>query len=654
MSKSAEDGVHVNVAFVNDQGNVDQLGKGNSDLVQRVTYTWENIQVSTDVTEGNFFSRLRGKATTTKKLILNQVSGVVRPGEFLAIMGASGAGKTTLLNCLTLRNTGKLTVSGQRRINGLAVDSDLMGQLSGYVQQEDLFVGSLTVKEHLRFQALLRMDKHIKFDDRIERVERVIMELGLVKCANTMIGDPAKGVKGISGGERKRLAFASEVLTDPPLMFCDEPTSGLDSYMAQNIVEVLQGLASRGKTVICTIHQPSSEVFALFDRILLMAEGRTAFLGPLDQALDFFASQGYVCPASFNPADFYVYNLATLPGAEAESRQKIQKVCDAFEASSYGSNVRDLMKIHQNPASDASQAPQIPMKGRRSPYKASWTSQFSAVFWRSFISIIKDPRVTIVKGISALFFGLVVTLIYQGQDQTEDVNAYIQNIQGVLFLFITNSTFGNVFGVVNTFAAEVPIFLREHFNGMYRTDVYFLSKTLVEVPLYIIFPMISWTIPYFAIGLNAAADRFFIGAALVILVNNVAVSFGYMVSCLASSVAVATALGAPLILPALIFGGSFINNSLVPIYLDWLRYLSWFMYSNEALSINQWSGFKFDACLGNTNSTNNQLCTGQEVLDRLSFDESFLVRDILGLVALLVGFRLVAFLALLLKTYRKN
>jgi len=127
-----------------------------------------------------------------------------------------------------------------------------------------------------------------------------------------------------------------------------------------------------------------------------------------------------------------------------------------------------------------------------------------------------------------------------------------------------------------------------------------------------------------------------------------------MVSCLASSVAVATALGAPLILPALIFGGSFINNSLVPIYLDWLRYLSWFMYSNEALSINQWSGFQFDACLGNTNSTNNQLCTGQEVLDRLSFDESFLVRDILGLVALLVGFRLVAFLALLLKTYRKN
>lgn len=120
------------------------------------------------------------------------------------------------------------------------------------------------------------------------RVEEVISELGLIKCANTRIGVPGR-IKGISGGEMKRLAFACEVLTNPPLMFCDEPTSGLDSFMAQAVVAVMKNMAERGKTIIATIHQPSSEVYAMFDRVLLMAEGRVAFLGDVDAAYEFFS-----------------------------------------------------------------------------------------------------------------------------------------------------------------------------------------------------------------------------------------------------------------------------------------------------------------------------------------------------------------------------
>ena len=143
----------------------------------------------------------------------------------------------------------------------------------------DLFIGTLTVREHLVFQSQLRMDKHLSYADRMRRVEEVIGELGLIKCQNTMIGIPGR-IKGISGGEMKRLAFASEVLTNPPLMFCDEPTSGLDAFMAQNVITVLREMAAKGKTVVVTIHQPSSEVFAMFDRLLLMSEGRLAYLGP--------------------------------------------------------------------------------------------------------------------------------------------------------------------------------------------------------------------------------------------------------------------------------------------------------------------------------------------------------------------------------------
>lgn len=127
-------------------------------------------------------------------------------------MGASGAGKTTLLNCLTFRNTGTLKITGDRYLNGAPVNRDILARISGYVQQDDLFIGTLKVGEVLRFQALLRMDKHFSDEERMERVEQVIQELGLAKCRNTLIGNPEKGIKGISGGERKRLAFACEVI----------------------------------------------------------------------------------------------------------------------------------------------------------------------------------------------------------------------------------------------------------------------------------------------------------------------------------------------------------------------------------------------------------------------------------------------------------
>ena len=139
------------------------------------------------------------------------MTGVVHPGQFLAIMGASGAGKTTLLNCLNFRNSGNLKVSGKRCINGSPISTDSLARLSGYVQQDDLFIGTLTVYEQLRFQALLRMEKGMPYAQRMERVEKVIQEMGLTKSAHTMIGNPARGVKGISGGEKKRLAFACEV-----------------------------------------------------------------------------------------------------------------------------------------------------------------------------------------------------------------------------------------------------------------------------------------------------------------------------------------------------------------------------------------------------------------------------------------------------------
>ncbi|CAF1126014.1 unnamed protein product [Brachionus calyciflorus] len=316
-----------------------------SDNPNGLVLTWENLNVFVPEEKKSFFKINSNTKPSEKKHIVQSVNGIAKPGQILAIMGASGAGKTTLLNVLTLRNSANLIIQGNVKINGkLIVDRKQLSAVSGYVQQNDIFIGTLKVIEHLRFQAMLRMDRRCTYEEKMSRVDEVINDLNLKKCENTLIGVAQLGIKGISGGEMRRLAFASEIITDPGILFCDEPTSGLDSFMAMSIVDSMKNLAKKGKTIVCTIHQPSSEIFEKFDRLFLMAEGRVAFLGDLFQAKEFFASQGYGVPVNYNPADFYIKTLAIMPSNKEKSKETVKKICDSYEISSYSNQVLDEVK----------------------------------------------------------------------------------------------------------------------------------------------------------------------------------------------------------------------------------------------------------------------------------------------------------------------
>ena len=227
-------------------------------------------------------------------------------------------------------------------------------------------------------------------------------QLSLGKCKNTLIGTPGR-VKGLSGGERKRLAFASEALTDPPLMLCDEPTSGLDSFMAHSVLQVLKKLTAKGKTIILTIHQPSSELFGLFDKLLLMAEGRVAFLGTTEQATEFFNSLNAPCPTNYNPADFYVQLLAIVPGKELESRDTIRRICD-----SYATN--RLAKVTENFINEngKNMLARLDAIDGTSGYRSSWWTQFRAILWRSWITVIKEPMLVKVRLIQTVVSTLIL------------------------------------------------------------------------------------------------------------------------------------------------------------------------------------------------------------------------------------------------------
>ena len=242
---------------------------------------------------------LKKSKNSEEKMILKGITGMVQPGEVLAMLGPSGSGKTTLLTALGGRLGGRL--AGTITYNGKPF-SNAMKRNTGFVTQDDVLYPHLTVTETLLFTALLRLPNGLSKEEKIQHAEAVITQLGLTKCNNSIVG--GERLRGISGGERKRVSIGQEMLINPSLLFLDEPTSGLDSTTAQRIVSTLWELSNGGRTVVMTIHQPSSRLFYMFHKVLLLSEGNPLYFGRGSEAVDYFSSIGYSPMVVMNPADF--------------------------------------------------------------------------------------------------------------------------------------------------------------------------------------------------------------------------------------------------------------------------------------------------------------------------------------------------------------
>lgn len=240
-----------------------------------------------------------GAETASTRKILKGVSGVVHPGEMVALMGPSGSGKTTLLTALGGRLGGQL--DGSITYNGRPISNSMIRNI-GFVTQDDVLYPHLTVTETLFYTALLRLPNTFTRKQKMAQAQAVMEELGLVVCRNSIIGGPL--LRGVSGGERKRVSIGQEMLINPSLLLLDEPTSGLDSTTAQRIVSTLSEMAKVGRTVLMTIHQPSSSLFYSFHKLLLLTDGSTVYFGKAAEAMDYFLGIGYAPLVPMNPADF--------------------------------------------------------------------------------------------------------------------------------------------------------------------------------------------------------------------------------------------------------------------------------------------------------------------------------------------------------------
>ncbi|XP_048475874.1 broad substrate specificity ATP-binding cassette transporter ABCG2 isoform X2 [Rhincodon typus] len=235
------------------------------------------------------------------KEILDGVNGIMGPG-MNAILGPTGSGKSSLLDILAARKDPS-GLKGQVLIDG-APQPPNFKCISGYVVQDDVVMGTLTVRENLQFSAALRLPKSICNAEKNNRIDQVINELGLMKVADSKVGTPF--TRGVSGGERKRTNIGMELIIDPSVLFLDEPTTGLDAGTALTVLLLLQRMSRKGKTIIFSIHQPRYSIFKLFGSLTLLANGRLVYHGPSAEALDYFSGIGYTCEPFNNPADFFL------------------------------------------------------------------------------------------------------------------------------------------------------------------------------------------------------------------------------------------------------------------------------------------------------------------------------------------------------------
>jgi ABC-type multidrug transport system ATPase subunit len=236
--------------------------------------------------------------------ILSSSFGHIKAGQICALMGPSGSGKTTLLNVLANRvAAASAQVSGEVLVNGLQLSRGKLSKISSYVEQEDALIGSLTVRETIDFAARLSLPSSVTKNERLTRVEDLISAFGITAQANALIGTPIR--KGISGGQKRRVGVASQLVTSPKILFLDEPTSGLDSAASFEVMNFIKNIARKHNLiVIASIHQPSTTTFELFDQLMLLSVGKTCYFGPTADVQSYFAAISHPMPLHINPAEF--------------------------------------------------------------------------------------------------------------------------------------------------------------------------------------------------------------------------------------------------------------------------------------------------------------------------------------------------------------
>jgi ABC-type multidrug transport system ATPase subunit len=502
------------------------------------------------------------------KDILKDCWGKVETGQVCAVLGPSGSGKSSLLNVLAGRSStgGPISVNGCVQVGGEAINPVKYRQNIAYVMQDDALYATSTPREALRFSARLRLPSSTADADVEARVEEMIQALGLEDCCDVMIGGAL--IKGISGGQRKRTSVGIELITNPSLLFLDEPTSGLDSYTSYNLVHILKNVAASNSAVMCTIHQPSSEIFELFDTCIFMKSGRVFYSGPVNALASHFSSVGFECPLNYNPSDYVMFICQTTGDEELEKRQLFAKEPESLVAA----NAKRMLSVANGGDEESTGAGGLELGG-----KASFSTQLALLCGRELSNTHRDVGALIGRfGITAFLNLLFGCIFFEagGQDNgnKDEFNAHY----GALVMVFISSMFGSASPMMLAFPFERPMFLREYSTGTYSVVAYFISKSVVELPMAFAQVLLQYIIAYFLIDLQGT---FFWLCYAAWLLGLCAASQALLLGCVVPDVKSVTELGPLLYVPQLLFAGFFIPVDYIPVWLRWAQYLCSLRYA---------------------------------------------------------------------------
>ncbi|XP_015110805.1 ATP-binding cassette sub-family G member 4 [Diachasma alloeum] len=497
-----------------------------------------------------------------KKPVLKGVSGCFKSGELTAIMGPSGAGKSSLLNLLTgFHETGSTGTIEYVTSTGKQNYKDYR-KACCYIQQDDQLHGLFTTLEAMRMAADLKLGNSLSQKSKDLLIDDILETLDLIKTKETRCDR-------LSGGQRKRFSIALELIDNPPVMFLDEPTTGLDSSSTLQCIAMLQHLARGGRTIVCTIHQPSAAIYEMFDHIYLVADGHCMFQGSPANTVPYFGSIGLHCPKYHNPADYMIevvskeygnFSEQLIAAASGTKSWRSGYIKKAFLVTSFSrKNIEQKAVVIVTPPSEC--------------------LRFSVLFRRCIIQLYRDWTVTHLKIVLHLLVGVLLGLFYAdaGANGSKTVNNC-----GFLMVTVVYLCYTSMMPAVLRFPSELPVVKKEKFNNWYQLRTYYMAHLIANLPVQMLFAFVYSSVSYFMSSQPQDWSRFFMFLMSATSTTIISESFGLLLGTTLNPIN-GTFLGAIACCMLLLFAGFFVFFKHMPAFMYYVTYLSYMRYALEAL-----------------------------------------------------------------------
>mmetsp|Transcript_27028 Transcript_27028/g.52394 ORF Transcript_27028/g.52394 Transcript_27028/m.52394 type:complete len:635 (+) Transcript_27028:75-1979(+) len=558
------------------------------------TLRFEDIRVSVSVPAWMPEFATPGVPGQTKE-ILKGISGSASSGQVLAIIGASGSGKTTLLDQLAhqpVMSGGSVT--GSLTVNNEPMTNEFFKAHCAYVHQDDRLWGALTVYENLDNAAKLYAP-NLSVEERKERIEVILDATGLQSCKNTKVGNVL--IKGVSGGQRRRVSIAVELMGSASILFLDEPTSGLDSKSAAEIMGLLKKIAKQlNVLIVCSIHQPSTRTFLQFDLTLLLSKGKVAYFGPADTALAYFEKLGFTAPPQMNPADY----LIEISNPDFTDPKQVNELIAKWDA---------RYKIESK---EKGKTVQTGGHKKKSPYASGFFWQVYVLMNRMTMSYTRDPGAYIGRGVLYASMSLIFGIIYIGaRDKSQE------HVLDILFAIAWGMATPSYMAtmIMPVFTYESATFSKEAKNGMYAPGSYVLASSLVQLVFVLLTSTLS-VVPYYWIDdINDDAGRFFqfwlLQFTFLYTIESLCIVFASVIP----NFVIALGVVVSVLSNFFVFNGLFVTPDSVPWVFRWIEFISPHKYAMQGLAKLAFSGQSFSgfdtceaACFGDN---------GDDVLDNV-------------------------------------